>query len=119
MATPSPKARSILAALALTGAGFNVVMAFLAPFALRHGIQAVHGFFISYTLAALGIRVLGGALTDRLGFRRTATLGIILYGIVVAGIGLVASSISTPVRRYCAIEWFPRVPRATRKTVQP
>jgi MFS family permease len=87
-AIPSPDIRAVLGALALTGAGFNVVMAFLAPFALRHGILAVRGFFISYTVAALGIRVLGGGLTDRLGLRRTATLGITLYGIVIAGIGL-------------------------------
>ena len=87
-AIPGREIRAVLAALAVTGAGFNVVMAFLAPFALRHGIQAVRGFFISYTIAALGIRVLGGGLTDRLGLRRTATLGITLYGIVIAGIGL-------------------------------
>jgi MFS family permease len=87
-AIPGPNRRAVLAALAVTGAGFNVVMAFLAPFALRHGIQAVRGFFISYTVAALGIRVLGGGLTDRLGLRCTAMLGITLYGIVVAGIGL-------------------------------
>ena len=87
-AIPGPNIRAVLAALAVTGAGFNVVMAFLAPFALRHGIQAVRGFFISYTVAALGIRVLGSGLTDRLGLRHTATLGITLYGIVIAGIGL-------------------------------
>jgi len=85
---PGPDRRAVLGALAVTGAGFNVVMAFLAPFALRHGIIAVRDFFISYTVAALGIRVLGGGLTDRLGLRRTAMLGITLYGIVVAGIGL-------------------------------
>jgi MFS family permease len=88
LAIPGPDIRAVLAALAVTGAGFNVVMAFLAPFALRHGIQAVRGFFISYTVAALTIRVLGGGLTDRLGLRRTARLGITLYGIVIAGIGL-------------------------------
>jgi MFS family permease len=88
LAMPTPEIRGVLATLVLTGAGFNVVMAFLAPFALRHGILAVRGFFISYTVAALGIRVLGGGLTDRLGLRRTATLGITLYGIVIAGIGL-------------------------------
>ena len=88
IAVPPSDIRAVLATLALTGAGFNVVMAFLAPFALRHGIQAVRGFFISYTVAALGIRVLGGGLTDRLGLRCTATLGITLYGIVIAGIGL-------------------------------
>ena len=87
-AIPRPSIRAVLVTLVLTGAGFNVVMAFLAPFALRHGIQAVRGFFFAYTVAALGIRVLGGGLTDRLGLRRTATAGITLYGIVIAAIGL-------------------------------
>lgn len=88
LAAANPDVRAVLPVLAVTGAGFNVVMAFLAPFALRHGIQAVRGFFISYTVAALGIRVLGGRFTDRLGLRRTATLGLVLYGTVIAGIGL-------------------------------
>jgi MFS family permease len=82
------KALPVLATLAIVGAGYNVVMAFLAPFALRRGFPAVSGFFISYTLAALFIRVFCGRITDAFGTKRTAAGGIVIYGLVIAGIGV-------------------------------
>lgn len=80
------RARPALAALALTGAGFHVAMAFLGPLALRRDVHAVRGFFIAYTATALAIRLGGGALTDRLGLRRTASFGMVAYGAFIAGI---------------------------------
>jgi predicted MFS family arabinose efflux permease len=85
-----PRSRPVLLALAAVGAGFHVTVSFLAPLALSHGVQAVRGFFIAYTIAALGIRLLGGALTDRMGLARTATLGMLGYGLsiaLLAGVG--------------------------------
>jgi MFS family permease len=80
------RARPVLLSLAMCGAGFNVVMAFLAPLALSRGAAAVRGFFAAYTLAALAVRVLGSAWTDRIGPRRTAMLGTILYGATIAAV---------------------------------
>jgi MFS family permease len=80
------RARPILLALALSGVGFNVVMTFLAPLAMSRGVAAVSGFFAAYTLAALAVRILGHAMTDRLGLRRTAALATILYGAAITGI---------------------------------
>jgi MFS family permease len=80
------RARPVLLALALSGVGFNVVMTFLAPLAMSRGVAAVSGFFAAYTLAALAVRILGHAMTDRLGLRRTAALATILYGAAIAGI---------------------------------
>jgi MFS family permease len=80
------RARPILLALAFTGAGFNVAMAFLAPLALKRGVDAVRGFFLAYTLSALVIRLGGGSLTDRLGLRRTASFGMLVYGAFIAGL---------------------------------
>jgi MFS family permease len=85
-------ARRVLAVLALTGAGFNVVMAFIAPLALSRGTPAVRGFFIAYTLSALAIRIFGGRLTDRLGLQRTALLSVLLYGAATALIAMVGPS---------------------------
>jgi MFS family permease len=76
--------RPILFAMAAVGAGFHVTVSFLAPLALSHGVQAVRGFFIAYTIAALGIRLFGGALTDRLGLVRTAIASMVVYGIFIA-----------------------------------
>jgi MFS family permease len=80
------QARPILLALALSGAGFYVVISFLAPLAIARGVPVVSGFFAAYTLAALAVRILGGAATDRLGLRWTALAGMLLYGAVIAAI---------------------------------
>jgi MFS family permease len=80
------RTRPILLALALTGAGFHVAMAFLAPLALKRDVHAVRGFFIAYTLTALAVRLGGGSLTDRLGLRRTAAFGMLVYGVFIAGL---------------------------------
>ena len=72
--------------MTLTGAGFNVAMAFLAPLALKRNVPAVRGFFIAYTVSALAIRLGGGSLTYRLGLRRTAAVGMVVYGTFIAGL---------------------------------
>ena len=83
------RARPILFVLGSSGAGFYVVMTFLAPLALSRGVDAVRGFFVAYTVAALAIRLLGGAFTDRLGLRRTAIFGMIAYGGFIAAIAAI------------------------------
>jgi MFS family permease len=85
------RALVVLTALAVTGAGFHVVMAFLAPLALSRGIGSVGGFFVAYTLAALAMRTVGGAFSDRLGLARTAVAGIFVYGTFIAAIAAVGS----------------------------
>jgi MFS family permease len=82
-------ARGVLAALVFAGVGFNVAMAFLAPLALARGVHAVRAFFIAYTASALAIRLFGSFLTDRLGLRRSAAVGMLVYGIFIAGIAAV------------------------------
>jgi len=83
------RARPILFVLGFSGAGFYVVMTFLAPLALSRGVDTVRGFFVAYTAAALAIRLLGGAFTDRLGLRRTAIFGMLTYGGFIAAIATI------------------------------
>jgi MFS family permease len=83
------RSRSVLLALAFSGAGFNVVMTFLSPLALPRGVNAVSGFFAAYTIAALGIRILGAGLTDRLGLKQTTVASMLLYGAVIAAVAAV------------------------------
>ena len=83
------RARPILSVLGFSGAGFYVVITFLAPLALSRGVGAVRGFFVAYTVAALAIRLLGGAFTDRLGLRRTAIFGMLAYGAFIAAIAAI------------------------------
>jgi MFS family permease len=81
----------VLIALAITGAGFHVVMAFLAPLALSRGVGTVSGFFVAYTLAALAMRTVGVALTDRLGLQRSALAGIFAYGVAIGAVAAVGT----------------------------
>jgi MFS family permease len=81
---PPARFRPVLVALAFSGAGFNVVMAFLSPLALPRGVHAVSGFFAAYTVAALGVRLFGGGIGDRLGLRQTGVVSMLLYGLAIA-----------------------------------
>lgn len=90
---PSATRRAQLAIYAVFGAAglaFSSLFAFLAPFALDHGVHAVRAFFIGYTSSAIAVRVFGGRLSDRLGHRAVATAALLLYGVVVASAGLLA-----------------------------
>jgi predicted MFS family arabinose efflux permease len=72
----------------ISGLAFSSLFTFLAPFALAHGVRAIRTFFISYTVAALAVRVLGGRLADQIGHRSIAMIALVKYGLVVASTGL-------------------------------
>jgi predicted MFS family arabinose efflux permease len=89
-----PASRSAPVAIYLVfgaaGLAFSSLFAFLAPFALGHGVHAVRAFFVGYTSAAITVRVFGGRLSDRLGHRAVATSSLLLYGGAVASAGILA-----------------------------
>ncbi len=72
----------VIGVLAVGSLAAAAVSTFVAPFALKHGIGAVRGFFVTYTLTALAVRIGGTRLVDRLGHRRTAFAGAAGYGLV-------------------------------------
>jgi MFS family permease len=85
-AAKSGTARSravVIGVLAVGSLAAATVSTFVAPFALTHGIGAVRGFFVMYTLTALVVRVGGTRLVDRLGHRKTAFAGAAGYGLVM------------------------------------
>jgi MFS family permease len=49
----------------------------------------VSGFFAAYTITALGIRILGAGLTDRLGLKQTTVASMVLYGAAIAAVATV------------------------------
>ena len=73
---------TVIGVLAVGSMASAAVSTFVAPFALTHGIGAVRGFFVTYTLTALAVRIGGTRLVDRLGHRRTAFAGAAGYGLV-------------------------------------
>jgi MFS family permease len=72
----------VIGVLAVGSLASAAVSTFVAPFALTHGIGAVRGFFVTYTLTALAVRIGATRLVDRLGPRRTAFAGAAGYGLV-------------------------------------
>ena len=73
---------TVIGVLAVGSLASAAVSTFVAPFALAHGIAAVRGFFVTYTLTALAVRVGGTRFVDRLGHRKTAFAGAAGYGLV-------------------------------------
>jgi len=73
---------TVIGVLAVGSLAAAAVSTFVAPFALAHGIGAVRGFFVTYTLTALAVRIGATRLVDRLGHRRTAFAGAAGYGLV-------------------------------------
>lgn len=78
----------VIGVLAVGSLAAAAVSTFVAPFALKHGIGAVRGFFVTYTLTALAVRIGGTRLVDRLGHRRTAFAGAAGYGLVTIAFAL-------------------------------
>ena len=72
----------VIGVLAVGSLASAAVSTFVAPFALTHGIGAVRGFFVTYTLTALAVRIGATRLVDRLGPRKTAFAGAAGYGLV-------------------------------------
>ena len=69
----------LLSTTFMFGAAVNSIYTFFAPFAHAHGRGSVGGFFMSYALTAVAVRVLTGRLPDRLGLRRVLIPSLLLY----------------------------------------
>jgi len=69
---------------AANGAAFGAMFTFTQPFALAQGASKVRGFFLGYTLIALGVRLFLGGAADAWGRRRVAFSALILYGSVAS-----------------------------------
>lgn len=94
--TRAVRQRTLLFVLATTfvfGAAVNGVYTFLAPFAHSRGRGTVGGFFMSYALAAVAVRVLTGRLPDRFGAVRVLIPALILYA---AGVLLIPHVAALP-----------------------
>jgi MFS family permease len=59
-------------AMATCGAGYGAISTFYQPHVIAQGAVHVSGFFIGFTIAAVGVRLLFGSLPDRVGRRRVS-----------------------------------------------
>ena len=78
----------VIGVLAVGSLAAAAVSTFVAPFALSRGIAAVRGFFVTYTLTALAVRIGATRLVDRLGPRATAFAGAAGYGLTVIALAV-------------------------------
>jgi MFS family permease len=73
---------TILVGAALMGAAFSAMFTFHQPYVLLLGGKSVSPFFIGFTVAAVGMRLLFGSLGDRYGHRHVSRLAMTAYGLV-------------------------------------
>ena len=71
------------------GMGFGAVLTFVPTFVHAMALERVAPFFVSYTAAAVGVRVLLGGLSDRIGRRRVLLPSIVILALAVAALGWV------------------------------
>jgi MFS family permease len=78
-----PRARRVMAAIALGGIALGTIFTFSQLFALSLGIEQVRSFFVSYTVTVLAVRFLLRNFIDRVGPQRATVGALVMYTIVV------------------------------------
>ncbi len=73
------------------GMGFGAVLTFVPTFVHAIALDRVAPFFVSYTAAAVGVRLVLGGLSDRVGRRRVLLPSIVLLALSVLALGHVHS----------------------------
>jgi MFS family permease len=73
------------------GMGFGAVLTFVPTFVHAIGLERVAPFFVSYTAAAVGVRIGLGGLSDRVGRRRVLLPSTALLAASVLALGFVRS----------------------------
>ncbi|MBI3771048.1 MAG: MFS transporter [Deltaproteobacteria bacterium] len=79
------------ATMAACGMGFGAVLTFVPTFVHAIALERVAPFFVSYTAAAVGVRIFLGSLSDRIGRRRVLLPSMILLALAVLALGSVRS----------------------------
>ncbi len=77
------RARRITLAIGLAGIALGAMFTFSQPMALALGIREVRGFFVAYTIAVIGVRLVLRDLVDRVGPQRACVGALSLYAVVV------------------------------------
>jgi MFS family permease len=88
---PGTTLRLGAATMVACGMGFGAVLTFVPTFVHAIGLERVAPFFVSYTAAAVGVRIGLGGLSDRIGRRRVLLPSIVLLALAVLALGYVHS----------------------------
>jgi len=79
------------ATMAACGMGFGTVLTFVPTFVHVVGIERVAPFFLSYSLAAIAVRIGFGGLSDRIGRRPVLFPAMAVLALAIAALGAVGS----------------------------
>jgi MFS family permease len=74
--------------VAIAGGAFGALFTFVPPLALELGLTRVSGFFVAFTSAVVGVRLLFGGVADRWGRRKVATAALGLYAMATLSAAL-------------------------------
>jgi len=73
--------------LMISGSGFIPTLTFIPVFAKEIKVESFDLFFITYTISALVVRILGGWIPDRFGKKRTALPSLLFFSLSIIGLG--------------------------------
>ena len=79
------------AAMVACGMGFGTVLTFVPTFVHAIGVEQVAPFFLSYTFAAVGVRIGFGGLSDRIGRRRVLLPSLATLAVAIVALGMVGT----------------------------
>jgi MFS family permease len=82
------------ATMVACGMGFGTVLTFVPTFVHVAGIERVAPFFLSYSLAAIGVRLAFGGLSDRVGRRPVLFPAMGLLALAIAALGAVGGVVA-------------------------
>jgi MFS family permease len=77
------RAQRIMVAIGLAGIALGAMFTFSQPMALSLGMREVRSFFVAYTAAVIGVRLVLRDLVDRVGPQRACVGALSLYAVVV------------------------------------
>ena len=84
-----PVLRLTAAAMVACGMGFGAVLTYVPIFVHAIGLPRVSPFFLAYTVAAVGVRVAFGALSDRIGRRQVLLPAMTVLAFAILALGAI------------------------------
>ncbi len=79
-------------ALMVAGTGFVSAITFVPVFARRIGVHSFELFFVTYTVAVLAVRLIGGWIPDKFGKKRSSVPALFLFALGISAIGFATGS---------------------------
>ena len=80
--------------LVIAGSGFITVISFIPVFASRINVEAYELFFIAYSGAVIAVRVFGGWIPDRYGYKNASVPALFLFALSILSLSFASGAYS-------------------------